>query len=485
MAPEAPPDDAVPPILDLPERRLVDPDGTQRSADAQAAQITRRWNDWRRGDRVVAQLIGSRNSRVTEGADYLAVETRGRRLDQPLVARDEWLLSVRELAARWCATSSPDGFEVVPVPELDDRVFTVRRAKGRAVGPDGGPGRRRLPRRRGAPAGRSGTVRDRAPLPGADGRGGQGRLRPGAVAGAGSARRRSSRAAPGSPSSTPGITDQVRTDGWLAERARRRATSTSSTTSPRIGLLDPGAGHGTFVAGVIEQIAPRRVVDVHRALDSDGLGGEAAAASAMVRAAKAGATIINLSFGHGDRRRPAAAGAGRRRRHHPHPAPRRAPRGRGRQLRARPAVLAGGVQGRHRRRRADPDARRRAVVQPRVVGRRVDDRRGACCPRTSPATSSTATRTRPTAWAVWSGTSFAAPQIVAAVALLVPTRRGPAPVTRWPGSSTAARSGPSSGGSCRSCRRAERGVSSRVKRLTTSTWVVCGNVSTTSERSWW
>ncbi len=43
-------------------------------------------------------------------------------------------------------------------------------------------------------------------------------------------------------------------------------------------LLDPGAGHGTFVAGVVRQVAPGARVELIRALDTDGLGDEVAIA---------------------------------------------------------------------------------------------------------------------------------------------------------------------------------------------------------------
>jgi Subtilase family len=61
-------------------------------------------------------------------------------------------------------------------------------------------------------------------------------------------------------------------------------------------FLDSGAGHGTFVAGIIRQIAPNARVEVLRALDSDGLGSEEAVACAILRAAEH-ADIINLSLG--------------------------------------------------------------------------------------------------------------------------------------------------------------------------------------------
>ena len=68
------------------------------------------------------------------------------------------------------------------------------------------------------------------------------------------------------------------------------------TVAPR--GLDYGGGHGTFVAGVVRQDAPAADVRVYRALDSDGIGSEVDVACAVVHAAlEHGASVINLSLG--------------------------------------------------------------------------------------------------------------------------------------------------------------------------------------------
>lgn len=54
------------------------------------------------------------------------------------------------------------------------------------------------------------------------------------------------------------------------------------TSNPQ--LLDLGAGHGTFVAGVIRQVEPRATVKVIRALRTDGMGSELEVAEAILRA---------------------------------------------------------------------------------------------------------------------------------------------------------------------------------------------------------
>lgn len=61
--------------------------------------------------------------------------------------------------------------------------------------------------------------------------------------------------------------------------------------------LDMGAGHGTFVAGTIRQIAPKADVRVYRALDTDGIGTELGVACKILEAVRDGARIINLSLG--------------------------------------------------------------------------------------------------------------------------------------------------------------------------------------------
>jgi subtilisin family serine protease len=62
-------------------------------------------------------------------------------------------------------------------------------------------------------------------------------------------------------------------------------------------LLDFAAGHGTFVAGVVRQVLPTAKVSVLRAFDGDGVASEVAVAAAMLRAVGAGAHVLNLSLG--------------------------------------------------------------------------------------------------------------------------------------------------------------------------------------------
>jgi subtilisin family serine protease len=97
----------------------------------------------------------------------------------------------------------------------------------------------------------------------------------------------------------------IRTDGWLDEMGRTgdNVDPLSLPGDPYLGL---GAGHGTFVSGVIAQVAqvvqdgrrrPAAPVHMIRALDVDGVGSEVDAAVAMIQAVEAGAKVLNLSLG--------------------------------------------------------------------------------------------------------------------------------------------------------------------------------------------
>lgn len=104
-----------------------------------------------------------------------------------------------------------------------------------------------------------------------------------------------------------GITSQSRSDGWLEsiERTPDHPSVHGGATNvdPLDALpaadnyLDYAAGHGTFVAGIIQQVAPGAKIMMYRALQSDGVGTELEVACAMIRAVKDGAQIINLSLG--------------------------------------------------------------------------------------------------------------------------------------------------------------------------------------------
>ena len=103
-----------------------------------------------------------------------------------------------------------------------------------------------------------------------------------------------------------GVTAEERADEWLVTIPRPDAAHPDLDNIDPLDVfpfgnpdqfLDLGAGHGTFVAGVIQQLAPSATIDVYRAINSDGIGSEVAVAEMMLRAVADGATILNLSLG--------------------------------------------------------------------------------------------------------------------------------------------------------------------------------------------
>ncbi len=64
-----------------------------------------------------------------------------------------------------------------------------------------------------------------------------------------------------------------------------------------VGGVDAGFGHGTGVAGVIAQVAPKAMILPLRALNRNGSGDTTAIANAIRYAVSAGAKVINLSLG--------------------------------------------------------------------------------------------------------------------------------------------------------------------------------------------
>lgn len=103
-----------------------------------------------------------------------------------------------------------------------------------------------------------------------------------------------------------GIDGKLREDGWLNSVVRHRDDPSTPQNDSNIdlldndppdGFLDFAAGHGTFAAGVVAQVAPGADIAVYRALRGGGAGSELEVACALVRAVKAGAQIVNLSLG--------------------------------------------------------------------------------------------------------------------------------------------------------------------------------------------
>jgi thermitase len=93
-----------------------------------------------------------------------------------------------------------------------------------------------------------------------------------------------------------GVSIEQRSDGWLTGLARTDNLDLLDVV-PADDLLDLAAGHGQFCAGVVQQVAPGVDLDVRRGLSTDGYGDEVALAELIVAAAASGARIVNLSLG--------------------------------------------------------------------------------------------------------------------------------------------------------------------------------------------
>lgn len=82
---------------------------------------------------------------------------------------------------------------------------------------------------------------------------------------------------------------------WLASRVTTGQHDGELLDADGDGALDDQAGHGTFVAGVVLQQAPRARVRVARVLDSWGVGDDVSVTKGLRRLA--GCKVINLSLG--------------------------------------------------------------------------------------------------------------------------------------------------------------------------------------------
>jgi subtilisin family serine protease len=101
-----------------------------------------------------------------------------------------------------------------------------------------------------------------------------------------------------------GITPEIRTDHWLGSivRTAQNVDFLDVLPFPGDNRLDWFSGHGTFVSGIMQQIAPGAEVRVYRFTTSDGLGTEKDVAEAILRAAQDAANdgvrlVVNLSMG--------------------------------------------------------------------------------------------------------------------------------------------------------------------------------------------
>jgi len=256
----------------------------------QVKDLTRRRQDVGFRRELIKTLQQRRNGR--DVAQFYPIE----RVEKEGDERFETLLAVGELLVRGEDAKKPSvqgfartyGFSQVPVACLDGRVV-------RLVNRQVGVGRLEVIARLLQGQGVRASVNHITPLgPVAKGLGG-----PEPSKGA--------RPFPGKLEQAPGaitvavidtgIAESPRGDRWLAGVPRDPDNVDRLDAYPPFGFLDFGAGHGTFAAGVLQQVFPQADLRVYRALDSDGIGSEVDVACAMVRAVNDGAQILNLSLG--------------------------------------------------------------------------------------------------------------------------------------------------------------------------------------------
>lgn len=100
-----------------------------------------------------------------------------------------------------------------------------------------------------------------------------------------------------------GISDEERPDGWLASIKRGSANIDQTDIMAPVDRLDWFAGHGTFAAGIVQQVAPDCQIVAYRFTGGDGVGTEQDVADAVLRAVQEAQEdnvqhlVINLSVG--------------------------------------------------------------------------------------------------------------------------------------------------------------------------------------------
>jgi Subtilase family len=229
-----------------------------------------------------------------------------------------------------------------------------------------------------------------------------------------------------------GIPATPRDDGWLANVPLSPENTDLIDDLPPEGRLDLGAGHGTFAAGIVQRLAPDASIVAYRALDSDGFGTEASVATAMVQAANDGAAIINLSLGlqTDDDDPPVALEAAVElvRERWPLVLIVAAAGNFGDKRPCWPAAFKGvtAVAGLDRKLKPAAWSSRGPWVDCSTIGEAVLSIFVEGTERDDVDPDEVADVYPPNAWAIWTGTSFAAPQIVGAVAQIA-TETGLAP----------------------------------------------------------
>lgn len=86
-----------------------------------------------------------------------------------------------------------------------------------------------------------------------------------------------------------------RTDSWL--QGLTNPEIDQLYPDPNVHTLGLAAGHGTFVAGIVQRVEPNADIRMYGGVDIDGIGCDITVGTKIEQAAKDGAQIINLSLG--------------------------------------------------------------------------------------------------------------------------------------------------------------------------------------------
>lgn len=96
----------------------------------------------------------------------------------------------------------------------------------------------------------------------------------------------------------PALTDRLTANGYdFVNDDSDPSDSSNGLDDDQDGLVDEMAGHGTFVAGLTSLVAPEAQIMPLRVLDSDGQGRAFILAEAIDYAVRQGADVISLSLG--------------------------------------------------------------------------------------------------------------------------------------------------------------------------------------------
>lgn len=91
----------------------------------------------------------------------------------------------------------------------------------------------------------------------------------------------------------------ARTDAWIntIQPGQRAWDVPESRDTDGDGRTDEGVGHGTLVAGIVDQVCPNALFVVAKAADSDGIASAWSVIKGLVFCVTSGAEVVNISLG--------------------------------------------------------------------------------------------------------------------------------------------------------------------------------------------